>query len=143
MIAFLRHLIFHDFLLKVFSLALAALIWSTIHFASQKEGAAVTPVTPLTLTTKQRTFAKLPVMVIFAAEDVRTFKVRPSEVEVTVQGEAKVLDNLQSKDFRVMVDLTGIEAAHLRKRIEVSPPSGVTLVRVIPQEVDVIIPPKG
>ena len=42
-----------------------------------------------------------------------------------------------------MVDLTGIEAARLRKRIEVSPPAGVTLVRVTPPEVDVIIPPKG
>jgi len=140
MIAFLRHLIFHDFLLKVFSLALAVLIWLTIHFASQKEGS---PVTPLTLTTTQRTFPKLPVMVIFAAEDVRTSKVKPSEVEVTVQGEAKVLENLQGKDIRVMVDLTGIEAARLRKRIEVSPPAGVTLVRVTPPEVDVIIPPKG
>src|SRR5437867_789657 len=139
MIAFLRHLIFHDFLLKVFSLALAVLIWFTIHFASEKGGS---PVTPLTLPTQQRTFAKLPVMVIFAAEDVRTFKVRPSEVEVTVRGEAKVVENLQGKDIRVMVDLTGIDAAHLHKRIEVSPPAGVTLVRVMPQEVDVIIPPK-
>jgi YbbR domain-containing protein len=140
MIAFLRHLIFHDFLLKVFSLTLAVLIWLTIHFASEKGGS---PVAPLKLPTHQRTFAKLPVMVIFAAEDVRTSKVRPSEVEVTLQGEAKLLDDLQNRDIRVMVDLTGIEAAHLRKRIEVSPPAGVTVVRVTPAEVEVIIPPKG
>src|SRR4029079_6695291 len=33
MIAFLRHLVLHDLLLKLFSLALAILIWLTINFA--------------------------------------------------------------------------------------------------------------
>ena len=50
-----------------------------------------------------------------------------------MQGNAKTLQNLQSKDIRAMVDLTGIGAARdLRKRIEVSVPAGVTHVRVMP-----------
>ena len=60
-----------------------------------------------------------------------------------MRGDSKILKNLQSKDIRVLVDLTGIEAARsLRKRIEVSAPAGVTHVGVQPEEVDVIIPSK-
>ena len=137
MIAFLRHTIFHDFWLKLFSLALAVMIWFTVHFASEKN------VSPLTFTANEQDFGNIPVMVVFAAEDVRSFKVNPSVVKVTAQGDAKVLRNLQSKDFRVMVDLTGIEAAHLRKKVEVSPPVGVVHARATPAEVEVVITPKG
>jgi YbbR domain-containing protein len=142
MIAFLRHLIFNDFWLKLFSLALAVLIWITVSLAIQKE---VSPVAALTLTnSERRTFANLPVVVLSSASDVRTFKVNPNEVEVTVEGDAKRLQNLQPKDIRVIVDLTGIESTRgLTKRIEVSTPAGVTHILVAPQEVQIIIPPKG
>ena len=139
MISLLRQLVFHDYLLKVISLALAVLVWVIINFASQKEGS---PVGSLTLATKERTFPKLPVMVVFTAEDVRTSKVNPCEVEVTVLGDPRILRNLQSKDIRVMVDLTGIEAAHLRKRVEVSTPAGVAPTHVNPPEVEITIPPR-
>ena len=80
--------------------------------------------------------------VLSSAEDVHNFKVSPSEVEVTVQGDPRTLQNLQSKDIRAMVDLTGVAAARdLRKRIEVSVPAGVTYMRVAPEEVQVIFPP--
>jgi YbbR domain-containing protein len=131
MIAFLRNLLLEDFWLKLFSLALAALIWFTVTFVSQKE-----------VRTDTRVFFSLPVTVLSAAEDVRNFKVSPSEVQVTVQGDGKTLQNLQSKDIRVMVDITGVAAAHeLRKRVEVSAPAGVTHLRVTPEEVQVIFPP--
>ncbi len=139
MIAALRELIFHDFLLKLFSLALAVLIWFTITEV-QKEAS---PLPRLTLNSEVRTFSNLPVVVMSAAQDVRSFKVYPSEVEVTVQGDAKILKTLTSKDIRVIVDLTGVEGSGgLRKRIEVSTPSGVTHVRVEPQEVEVRFPLK-
>ena len=131
MIAFLRNLLLEDFWLKLFSLALAALIWFTVTFVSQKG-----------VRTDTRVFLSLPVTVLSAAEDVRNFKVSPDEVEVTVQGEAETLQNLQSKDIRVMVDLTGVAAAReLRKRLEVSVPAGVTYLRVAPEEVQIIFPP--
>jgi YbbR domain-containing protein len=130
MIAFLRNLLLEDFWLKFFSLALAALIWFTVTFVSQKE-----------VRTDTRVFFNLPVTVLSAAEDVRNFKVSPSEVQVTVQGDGGILQNLQSKDIRVMVDLTGVTAAReLRKRVEVSAPAGVTHLRVTPEDVQVVFP---
>ncbi len=142
MIAFLQALILRDFWLKLFSFALAVLIWFIITIAIQNE---VSPVASLTLgPLEQRTFASLPVMIMSSAEDVRSLRVNPKEVEVTVQGDLKTIRKLQPKDIRVLVDLTGIQAAHdLRKRIEVSTPAGVTHVRVDPEEVQVIFPSKS
>ena len=131
MIRFLRHLVLDDFLLKLFSLALAVVVWLIVTFASQK-GAGTTP----------RVFYDLPVTVLSSAEDVRNFKFSPNQVIVTVQGDAKAVQNLQSQDIRATVDLTGVAAARdLHKRIEVSVPAGVACMRVAPEEVQVVFPP--
>jgi YbbR domain-containing protein len=131
MIAFLRNLLFEDIWLKLFSLVLAVLIWLTVTFASQKE-----------IGTEKRVFSNLPVTILASAEDVHNFKVSPREVEITVRGDPKTLQSLQSKDIQAVVDLTGVAVARdLRKRIEVSVPAGVTYLRVAPEEVQVIFPP--
>ena len=132
MITFLRNLVLEDFWLKLFSLMLAVLLWLTVSFASRKDTVF-----------DQRVLSRmLPVTILASAEDVRSFRVSPSEVAVTVQGNPKILQNLQTNDLRAVVDLTGIAAARdLRKRIEVSVPAGVTPLRVIPDEVQVIFPP--
>jgi YbbR domain-containing protein len=131
MIKFLRHLFLDEFLLKLFSLLLAVVVWLIVTFASQKE-AGMTP----------RVFSNLPIRVLSSAEDVRGFKVSPSEVEVTVQGNANTLQNLTGKDIQAVVDLTGVATARdLHKRVEVWVPAGVALIRVAPKEVQVIFPP--
>src|SRR3974390_3490038 len=118
MITSLRNLLFRDFLLKLFSLVMAVLIWMVVSFAIKKEGA---PVPTLPLAAHEHTFANLPVLVMSSAQDVHEVRVEPNTVEVTVQGDAKVLGSLQSRDVRPIVDLSNIEAASdLHQRIEVS-----------------------
>ncbi len=141
MITFIRDLLFKDFWLKLFSLALAVLIWFTVSFAIKRE---VSPLPSLQISSGERTFFNLPVVVMSSAADVRNFRVNPKEVEVTVQGDSKSLNKLQSKEIHVLIDLTDIEpVGDLHKRIEVSTPPGVTHVRVYPQDVQVIFPPKS
>jgi len=131
MIEFLRNLVFEDFWLKLFSLMLAVLTWLTVTFASNKE-----------IGTETRVFSNLPVTILASAEDVHNFKVSPHEVEIMVRADPKTLQNLQSKDVRAIVDLTGVAAARdLHKRIEISVPAGVTCLRVAPEGVQVIFPP--
>jgi YbbR domain-containing protein len=138
MITFLRNLIARDFLLKVFSLALAVLIWLTLSL--QREGGP--PATGLPL--PERTFEDLPVMVTFRAQDMRAFKIRPTVVQVTVRADARLLDKLPSQELRPIVDLSGVEPGSvLRKRIEVLPPPGVTVVSVEPMDVEVDVPAKA
>jgi len=132
-------LVLNDIWLKLFSLALAVLIWFTINLAIKKELPAVVPM-PLA-PMEQMVLGKVPVLVVSSAEDSRNVRVSPKEVEVTVQGEGKALKQLKPQDIRALVDLTGIQAAHdLRKRIEVWTPPGVTFGRVEPEEVQVIYP---
>jgi YbbR domain-containing protein len=136
MIAFLRNLFLKDFWLKLFSLAVALMIWSIVHNATGSGN-------PFRSTTvKQRPFPGLPVVVLSSAENVLRFRIDPKEVKVTVQAESRLLKELKPENIRVTVDLTGIESANnLRKRVEVSVPAGVTVVDVQPPEVDAIFPP--
>jgi hypothetical protein len=132
MIAFLRTLLLEDLWLKLFSLALAVLIWVIVSFASQKEAG-----------TARHVFRGLPVTVLSSTDDVRNFKVNPGTVEVSVQGDANTVQNLQSKDLRAFVDLTGVATArYLRKRIDVAVPAGVMVMRVSPEEGQIIFPPE-
>ena len=141
MIAFLRGLLFHDFWLKLFSLALAVLIWLTVSFAQSGDGRSF-------LTNRgapEQTYYNIPVLVMSSAADVRNFKVDPNVVAVTVRGDKKALHELQARearDIRALVDLTGIEEAArgMHKRIDVTTPAGITFVQVVPNEVEVIVP---
>jgi hypothetical protein len=146
MIAWLRNLVSRDLGLKLFSLALAILLYCTIYFVALKNEivrqAGVASLPSLASVDVRKTFYNLPVLVVSSAADVRRFKVAPETVAVTVQGDPKLLDGLESDDIRALVDLTGIESGTLvRKRIEVSTPAGVTHVSVVPTEVRVIFPP--
>ena len=85
MISFLRNLVLKDFWLKLFSLMLAVLLWLAVKVASRKDTGI-----------DQRVSSKmLPVAILALAEDVHNFRVSPSEVEVTLQGNPKTLQNLQ------------------------------------------------
>jgi YbbR domain-containing protein len=142
MIPTLRKLVLQDLWLKLFSFALAVLIWFTVNFATKSD---VSPVASLSLAPReQRTFRELPVLVMCPAADLRGFVVTPKTVEVTVEGDANLLQKLQEKEIHVVLDLTGIGSAQdLRKRIDVSTPAGVKAVRADPEEVQVAFPPKS
>jgi YbbR domain-containing protein len=140
MMRFLRNIIFEDFWLKLFSLVLAVLTWLTVSSSIPKEAS---PISALNFAIPEHTYYRLPVVVMSSAEDVRNFRVVPNEVAVTVKGEARFLQSVQAKDIRPLVDLTGLAAVgDVYKRIEVSSPPGITLVKVIPPEVRIIFPAK-
>src|ERR1044071_6389349 len=114
MITFLRNLVAHDFWLKLFSLVLAFLIWLIVWKAI---GKGVSPLAAFTNPTPEQNYVNVPVLVRLPAADIRNVKVDPTEVRITVRGEAKLLRDLQPRDIRAEVDLTGIESARgLHKR---------------------------
>jgi YbbR domain-containing protein len=138
-IALLRNLLLKDLGLKLFSLAMALLMYWTISLVANKN--EVGPLSSLAMAVDVRTFYKLPVLILSSAADARRFKVVPETVDVTVQGDPRILAGLASSEIRVLVDLSGIEsAAGMRKRVEVSTPAGVINARVVPSEVRVIFP---
>jgi len=140
MIDSLRNLVVKDFWLKLFSLALAVLVWKFVNEAVKKQlppARATEALQPL----QRQTFLRLPVVVMSSASDVRSLRVDPSEVAVTIQGDPDLVEKVLARDIHPMVDLTGVESARdLRKRIDVATPPGITYVRVDPPEVEIIFP---
>jgi YbbR domain-containing protein len=139
MIAYLRGLVERDFWLKLFSLALAILIWLTVSFARSGVGQSFFAGGK----SQEQTYFNIPVQVRFSATTaVRSFKVDPIVVAVTVRGEKRALQKLQSREILALVDLAGIEEAArgFRKQIDVTTPPGITFVQVVPDEVEVIVP---
>ena len=133
----LRGLFFKDVMLKLLSLLLAILTWLALS-SIQRES---TPVGTVSLYSQKLTFFNVEVVILSSASDVHDYRVEPKTVEVTVEGDSKVLQGLESKDVRAMVDLTGLESGtDVRKRIELSTPPGVKHVKVNPKEARVIFP---
>jgi hypothetical protein len=133
----MRDFFFKDSGWKIFSLLLAAGIWLTVHrilleSTGAEAHAAGSPVT----------YGNLPVFIVASASDVHLYRVAPNAVSVTVSGSPDAIAVLQANQIRATVDLTDIESAKdLKRRVDVSVPSGITLVSVEPPKVGVIIPP--
>jgi YbbR-like protein len=133
----LRSWLLDDLGWKIFSLVLAVAIWFTAH-RILLESAAPAPATGgATLT-----YGNLPVLIVAAAADVHLYRVVPENVKVTVTGSPDAIATLQANQIRATVDLSGIDAAKdLKRSVDVSVPSGVTVVSVEPAKVGVIVPP--
>jgi YbbR domain-containing protein len=136
----LRDIVTKDPGWKIFSVALAVAIWLTVHAISEDTSRRINPLSGL----MTRTFEDVPVLVVSAAADVREFKVKPGAVQITVSGKPDAVTALDPRQIRVLVDLTGVEAAlDLKKRVDVSTPPGITFVSAVPAEVDVVVPPRN
>jgi len=128
---------------KLFSLVLAVGIWLTVHKILEESAPPPVVVPSAPPSPVATTFTNLPVLIVSAAADVREFHVTPSVVTVTVSGQPEIMAALQADQVHALVDLTDIEAArNLQRRVDISTPTGVTLVNVEPPEVNVVIPPQ-
>lgn len=137
MIDFLRALFFRDKVLKLFSLTLAVLIWATVSIAILRDVSVV----PGTAATYSRTYFDQTIILISSAGDVRGYRVKPSEVDVTLQGDREALRKLKSSQIHALVDLTEFTPGVTNMaRIEVTTPPGFTHVSVVPAEVEIIPP---
>ena len=133
----LREFFIRDWGWKLFSLFLAVGIWLTVHKIIEGPKNAAVGATGSTLT-----YGNLPLFIVSSAADVHLFHVMPDTVSVTVSGSPDVIAVLQANQVRATVDLTDIDAGKdLKRRVDVSVPSGVTLISIDPPRVGVLIPP--
>ena len=135
----LRNLLFKDFGWKLFSILLAGFIWVTVHKIIEE------PETAGALTgTTRVTYTDLPVLVVASAADIHLYRVKPDKVTVIVSGPSDIMSVLRDNPVRVTVDLSKFDPAAAQSLpVDVSVPGGVTLVRVIPDRVEAIVPPKS
>jgi len=129
MILSMHDLLTKDLHWKLASLGLALGIWFTV----RHEIAAP----------EQRTFESVPVLIVSGEADVREFKVNPDAVRVIVSGRPDTIRALDQKDIHAVVDLTGGSGLlDQPRRVDVSVPPGIMVVRLSPSVARVVVPPK-
>jgi len=114
MIVFARNLVVKDFWLKLFSLALAILIWLTVWFSSHGE-TSTSPWLALLGRSPDETVVTVPVRL--PAGTTQNFSAQPAEVQVTLRGDPKKLKALRSQDIRAQVDPGGRSRFAARRRL--------------------------
>ncbi|NOS71764.1 MAG: hypothetical protein HOP33_17780 [Verrucomicrobia bacterium] len=128
-----RDILSRNFGWKLLSLALAVAIWVAVKTVSAERG-----------NQSERTFLNVPAQIVSGTADVRTFRIEPNEVRVTVKGLPDSIRTLVAREIKVFVDVTGLETTqNLVKQVDVSLPNGVAVVNVEPANVQITIPPRG
>ena len=126
-----RDLLFKNVGWKMLSLGLAVAIWLTVKAAINEGAQGV------------RTFSNIPAQIVSGTTDVRTFRVVPDTVSVTVRARPEVLKVLTEREIHAFVDITSADLSqNFNRRVQAATPIGITVVRVDPVEVAVEVPPK-
>lgn len=134
----LRDIFLKDFSWKLVSLLLAAFIWYTVHKLIEEPQPAGASANNSTV------IYELPVLIEATAADMHLYRVKPDKVSVTVSGPSDIMSVLQANQIRVAVDLSKFDpATGISEPVDVSVPGGVTLIKVKPDKVEVIVPPKS
>ena len=131
----LQDIILRNFWLKFFSVALATVIWLSIHYGIQSESnLAQLRVNHLLA----QEYIRVPVTVVLTPGDPRTFSVTPNEVVVTAVGEETALRNAANKNIKVSVDLTDFHSTEATAMdLQVQAPPDVSVQEISPSTVTV------
>ncbi len=105
----LRHLVFHNFWLKMFSIAAGTIIWMAIHFSMDHE---ITLSEPAASRHLIRETIEVPISILQEEGDTRVFQITPTTALVTVMGEAKTLHGPAGREIKMYVDLTDYHSRH-------------------------------
>ena len=125
------NILFRNFGWKLLSLALAIIIWLTVKALSAEQGQT------------ERMFVNLPIQIVSGTADVRTFKVEPNNLNVTLKGRPGAVNRLAEREIRVLVDITAADVTQsFRQHVDVAVPNGITVIRIEPTEVQITPPPK-
>jgi hypothetical protein len=99
----LRHLIFHNFWLKFFSIASGTIIWMAVHFSIDHDLTLSEPAASQRFVKRNLT---VPISILQNEGDTNVFKLTPANVVLTIMGEAKTLRGPEGKEIKMYVDLT-------------------------------------
>jgi hypothetical protein len=131
----LQHLILRNFWLKFFSVALATVIWLSIHYGIQNES----PMSEFNVNhLLAQEYIRVPVTVVTRPGDRRVFKITPNEVVVIAAGEEPALRRTTSKNIKVSLDLIDFHSKEpTPMELQSEAPNDVTVQAISPSIVTV------
>jgi len=126
----LRNLILNNFWLKLFSIALATVIWLAVDNTIHNEQGLNQMLTA--------DYIRVQVSVQTAPDDKRVFRITPNEVIVIAVGKDAASFQASRKDIRVNLDLTHFDARESSaEELKAQAPPGITVLEIIPYTVQV------
>jgi hypothetical protein len=131
----LQNLILRNFWLKFFSIALATVIWLSIHYGIQSES----NLSQLSINhLLAQEYIRVPVTAVTSPGDSRAFKITPNEVVVIAVGEETALRHAADKNIKVSLDLTDFHSREATTmELQVQAPPDVTVQEISPSTVTV------
>jgi hypothetical protein len=131
----LRRIIFHNFWLKLFSLMLAGMIWFAVFSIQDKPKA----VPGFAVGDIKKEFDQVAVSVLKSPSDTAVYTISPNAVNVTLTGDARILETLTARDVQVFIDFTVVRAAtrknERKQDVQVRLPESVDNIEVSPSYV--------
>jgi hypothetical protein len=126
----LRRLILQNLWLKLFSVAMATVIWLAIHYSIHDE---------LNINQSLRSeYIRVPISIKTTLGDKRVFRITPDEVVVTAVGKDDALLRATRKDIRVSLDLTDFHGSQSTTReLKAEAPPDIKVVSIAPPSVEV------
>jgi hypothetical protein len=130
-----RDLLLNNFWWKVTALLLAIVLWLGLQPQDRPLNLFPDAYRP----TYVRYLLRHPVTIIKPANDTREFKVTPSEVDISLSGDQKLLENLRGSEVRANVDVVSFNAKTNELPIAVTFPGNgaIKLEQVTPERVQV------
>jgi len=129
----MRELLQNSFVLKIFSLILATLLWFAIEANLQKKtGIAGTP-----FSEEGTLDLNCPVAALVAATSQKSFQISPLEVAVSISGKPEVLSGIDSSGLTVFVKVPANLDSQESLPLDVKLPSSIRLLTINPPEVTV------
>ncbi len=131
----MRDLLLNNLGWKVTALLLAIVVWLGFQPHDKRLNLFPDAYRP----TYVRYLLRHPVTIIKPATDTREFKVSPSEVDISLSGDQKVLENLRGSEIRASVDVVAVTSRTNELPIVVTfpPGGGIKLEQVTPDRVQV------
>jgi YbbR domain-containing protein len=131
----MRHLIFHNLWLKLFSIALATVIWLGIDNSIQNDKNASRMLVTGVIS--------VPVAVDLPPGDKRVFSITPKDVAVMAVGKDAASFQAARKDVRVSVDLTHLTSTEpTTVDVKAETPPNINVMEINPSSVQVQLAPK-
>jgi hypothetical protein len=130
----MRELLVNNFWWKITALCLAVLAW--LGFQPEED---MPRLFPYARTEYTRLMIAHPITITKPATDTREFKVTPSEVDITLSGDEKVLRKLAASEVSATVQIAEFknDTNSLKIHVYVQPEGGIKLERLTPERVQV------
>ena len=131
-----RHLVFHNFWLKVFSIAAGTIIWMAIHFSMDHTISLSEPGARQLLIKET---IEVPIDIMKPEDDTRTFTLDPTNAQLTIVGEARTLHGPEGREIKVYVDLTDYHSrATTQEDLHPGVPPNINVIEFKPHTVTVV-----